>query len=87
MTDQPQPSIDPTNPIARFITEDQDPEQVARIYEKLSQLLTRGEEALYIADKVRSEVKPNELIINELTPVIGANVGPGIVGMGYYTEV
>ncbi len=49
MTDQPQPSIDPTDPIARFMTEDQDPEQVARIYEKLSQLLTRGEEALYIA--------------------------------------
>ena len=46
-----------------------------------------AEEALYIADKVRSEVNPNELIINELTPVIGANVGPGIVGMGYYTEV
>jgi len=46
-----------------------------------------AEEALYIADKVRAEVTPNELIINELTPVIGANVGPGIVGMGYYTEV
>lgn len=43
-------------------------------------------EALTIADRVRSEVNPNELIINELTPVIGANVGPGIVGMGYYTE-
>ncbi len=46
-----------------------------------------AEDALYIADKVRSEVSPNELIINELTPVIGANVGPGIVGMGYYTEI
>ena len=45
-----------------------------------------AEDALYIADRVRSEVNPNELIINELTPVIGANVGPGIVGMGYYTE-
>lgn len=43
--------IDPTpyDHIAKFITEDQDPEQVARIYEKLSQLLTRGEEPLYIA--------------------------------------
>jgi hypothetical protein len=39
----------PTDPIDKFITEDQDPEQVARIYEKLSQLLTRGEEPLYIA--------------------------------------
>lgn len=41
--------IDPTSPIAKFITEDQDPEQVAKVYEKLSQLLTRGEEPLYIA--------------------------------------
>lgn len=40
---------DPTSPIDKFITEDQDPEQVAKIYEKLSQLLTRGEEVLYIA--------------------------------------
>lgn len=39
----------PIDPIAKFITEDQDPEQVAKIYEKLSQLLTRGEEPLYIA--------------------------------------
>lgn len=43
----------PTNPvpshIAKFVTEDQDPEQVAKVYEKLSQLLTAGEEPLYIA--------------------------------------
>jgi hypothetical protein len=39
----------PPSPIDKFITEDQDPEQVAKIYEKLSQLLTRGEEPLYIA--------------------------------------
>jgi hypothetical protein len=39
----------PADPIAQFITDDQDPEQVAKIYDKLSQLLTRGEEALYIA--------------------------------------
>ena len=44
MTDQTPPT-----PIDRFLTEDQDPEQVARIYEKLSQLLTTGEEPLYIA--------------------------------------
>jgi hypothetical protein len=49
MTDEIQPASTPTDPIARFITEDQDPEQVARVYQKLSQLLTRGEEALYIA--------------------------------------
>lgn len=46
-----------------------------------------AEDALYIADRVRSEAAPDELLINELTPVIGANVGPGVVGMGYFTEV
>ncbi len=45
-----------------------------------------AEDALYIADRVRAEANPKELLINELTPVIGANVGPGVVGMGYYTE-
>lgn len=44
------------------------------------------EDALYVADRVRTEANPKELLINELTPVIGANVGPGVVGMGYYTE-
>lgn len=44
------------------------------------------EEAQAIADKIRSEVTVDDLIVNELTPVIGANVGPGVVGMGYYTE-
>ena len=43
-------------------------------------------DASYIADQVRSGANPKELFINELTPVIGANVGPGVVGMGYYTE-
>ena len=55
---------DPTSydHIAKFITEDQDPEKVAKIYEKLSQLLTKGEEPLYIA--VQSPVLP------DLTPEI-----------------
>lgn len=44
------------------------------------------EEAQRIAKIIQAEANPKELIINQLTPVIGANVGPGIVGMGYYTE-
>lgn len=44
------------------------------------------DDARYIVDRVRSEANPEELLVNELTPVIGANVGPGVVGMGYYTE-
>lgn len=43
-------------------------------------------EALHIVEQVRAAVNCKELLVNELTPVIGANVGPGIVGMGYYTE-
>lgn len=53
MTDQtPQtPNQTPGVPdeLARFLTEDQDPQQVAKIYEKVSQLLTRGEHVSYIA--------------------------------------
>lgn len=43
-------------------------------------------DAAYIAEQVRAGANPKELLVNELTPVIGANVGPGVVGMGYYTE-
>lgn len=51
--------------IAKFITEDQNPEQVAKIYEKLSQLLTKGEEALYIAvqNPVTMDLTPEILVM------------------------
>ncbi|MFO7664346.1 MAG: PH domain-containing protein [Chloroflexota bacterium] len=42
-----QSSNDPE--IAQFITEDQDPEQVAKAYNKVQQILTSGEKVLYIA--------------------------------------
>lgn len=45
------------------------------------------EDAERIVRYVREAVNPVELLVSELTPVIGANVGPGVVGMGYYTEV
>jgi DegV family protein with EDD domain len=44
------------------------------------------EDAEQIVQRLRDEANPAELMMNELTPVIGANVGPGVVGMGYYTE-
>lgn len=49
MTDPiaPQPADD--NPLAHLLTDNQDPEQVARIYDKVKQLLTRGEQVSYIA--------------------------------------
>jgi DegV family protein with EDD domain len=43
-------------------------------------------DAAYIQQQILATVQPQELLVNELTPVIGANVGPGVVGMGYYTE-
>ncbi len=62
MTDETPIAPTPPDPLAQFLTEDQDPEQVAKIYEKLSQLLTSGEEPLYIAVQ-----KPMTL---DLTPEI-----------------
>lgn len=44
------------------------------------------ESAARVEELLLAQVQPQELLVNELTPVIGANVGPGIVGMGYYTE-
>jgi DegV family protein with EDD domain len=44
------------------------------------------EAAARVEEMLLAQVTPKELLTNELTPVIGANVGPGIVGMGYYTE-
>ena len=43
-------------------------------------------DAAYIKQQILAAVQPQELLVNELTPVLGANVGPGVVGMGYYTE-
>lgn len=39
-----------------------------------------------VARRVREAISPAELIISELSPTIGTNVGPGTVGVGYYVE-
>lgn len=44
------------------------------------------DEAHVIADTIRSKVHLEELIVTDLTPVIGANVGPGVVGTGFFIE-
>ena len=44
------------------------------------------EDAARVKEMLLARITPDELLMNELTPVIGANVGPGIVGMGYYVE-
>jgi len=44
------------------------------------------QEAEGIAVSVQQSMKPLEIIRSELSPVIGANVGPGTVGLVYYAE-
>jgi DegV family protein with EDD domain len=40
----------------------------------------------YLVQQFRERVNPVEMVQNELTPVIGAHVGPGTVGLAYYAE-
>ena len=60
MTDET-PHIPET--LAQYLTENQDPEQVARIYEKVSQLLTRGEQVIYIAVQKALTIDPTPEIV------------------------
>lgn len=78
--------IDPVpSHIAKFVTEDQDPEQVAKVYEKLSQLLTRGEEPLYIAvqDPLVLDLTP-EIIV--LTNRRFLHYKPDLFGRAKFTD-
>lgn len=49
--------------LAQFLTEDQDPAQVAKIYDKVSQLLTRGEQVTYIAVQKAMTYDPTPEIV------------------------
>ena len=53
------------SPIAPFITEDQDPVQVAKVYERLKPLLTSGERVLYIAVQkpVTLDLSPDVVVL------------------------
>ena len=53
----------PYEPISEFLTEDQDREQVADIYEKVKQLLTSGERVLYIAIQKPITIDPTPEIV------------------------
>jgi DegV family protein with EDD domain len=44
------------------------------------------QEAQSIFDQAKAHLNPSELILAELSPVIGAHVGPGAVGLVYYAE-
>jgi len=43
-------------------------------------------EAGSICDEVRQRLNPAELLLTEMSPVVGAHVGPGTVGIVYYGE-
>lgn len=52
MTNQPaspQQPAQPNNPLKKFVNEEQDPVQVQQVFAKVRQILTGGEEILYIA--------------------------------------
>lgn len=44
------------------------------------------EEAEQIGKELEARIKPQELMVTKLSPVIGAHVGPGTVGVIYYAE-
>jgi DegV family protein with EDD domain len=43
-------------------------------------------EAVELAEKLRDRFGPGELVISELTPVMGAHAGPGVLGVAFYVE-
>ncbi len=45
------------------------------------------EDAERFKQQVIERLDPVELIITELSPVVGTHTGPGLVGMGYYTDL
>lgn len=56
MTNQPaspQQPAQPSNPLKKFLSEEQDPAQVQQVFAKVRQILTSGEEILYIAVQKR----------------------------------
>lgn len=44
------------------------------------------EEARALFAEVEKRLKPVELLMSDLSPVVGANVGPGLLGIGYFCE-
>lgn len=43
-------------------------------------------EAEAFKEEVVKRLQPTEISINELTPVLGTNTGPGLIGIGYITQ-
>ena len=45
-----------------------------------------AEEALELEEQLRIRFNPDELLFTEMSPAIGNHVGPGTVGVAFYTE-
>jgi DegV family protein with EDD domain len=43
-------------------------------------------DAAVLAERVRAELDPAELLTSEFTQVMGVHIGPGLVGFSFYTE-
>lgn len=74
-----------TSPIAQFLTEEQDPEVVQRVYDRLKTLLTRGEEVRYIAVQKPITVDPTREIL-VLTNRRFMHYRPKAFGGGEFTD-
>jgi len=58
------PDPKPSNPISRFLSDEQDPAIAAQVFEKASQLLTNGEEIAYIAvEKPLVSLTPDSVVL------------------------
>jgi fatty acid-binding protein DegV len=44
------------------------------------------EAAAEFGEQVREILDPVELLVAELSPVVGTHTGPGLVGLGYFYE-
>ena len=44
------------------------------------------QEAEALAERVREELQPKELLISEFNQVMGVHTGPGLLGFAFYTE-
>lgn len=80
MTENPAAS-----PIAQFLTEDQDPETVQRVYDRMKTLLTSGEKVLYIAVQKAVTFDPTPEIV-VLTNRRFLHYRPNLTGGGELTD-
>lgn len=83
-------------PVARIRTRRK---ALDRVHELLQEHLAEGErthmavihvaapkEAAHMAEQLKAQFNPTELLNSECGPVIGTHAGPGTVGVAFYTE-